>query len=60
MRDTSYEEKLVRAVEANVRASVSQLSHSSRLIEGLVQQGDMNILGAVLDLSTGQVEFLEA
>jgi carbonic anhydrase len=57
--DIPYEEKLARAVEANVRASVSQLSHSSRLIEGLVSQGKMEIMGAVLELSSGHIEFLE-
>ena len=55
----SYEEKLIRAVETNVIASVSQLSSSSRLIEDLVRQDKMKILGAVLDLSTGRVGFLE-
>jgi carbonic anhydrase len=59
MRDIGREEKWSLAVEVNVRASVSQLSHSSRLIEGLVQQGRMRILGAVLDLATGRVDFLE-
>lgn len=59
MREIAYEEKLSRAVETNVRASVSQLSNSSRLIEGLVHQEKMKILGAVLDLSTGQVYFLD-
>lgn len=53
------EEKLSRAVEANVRASVSHLEHSSRLIEGLVEAGKMEIVGAVLNLDTGKVEFLE-
>ncbi len=55
----STEDKMVRAVEANVRASVSQLSHSSRLIEGLVAKGDIKICGAVLDLETGRVDFIE-
>lgn len=55
----SFEEKLNRSVEANVRASVSQLSTSSRLIEELVQQQKMMICGAVMNLDTGLVEFLE-
>lgn len=58
--DLSEQEKLTHAVEANVRASVSQLSHSSRLIEGLVTSGQINIVGAVLELSTGRVAFLES
>jgi carbonic anhydrase len=59
IEDISSEEKITRAVEANVQASVCQLSHSSRLIEGLVQEGKIKILGAVLDLSTGRVKFLD-
>lgn len=59
IKELSHEEKMNRAVQANTLASVSQLSHSSRLIEGLVDQGKMKILGAILDLNTGQVEFLE-
>jgi len=53
------EEKLDRAIAANVRASVNQLSHSSRLIEGLVLEGKITILGAVLDLHSGRVVLLE-
>jgi len=59
LHDLTDEEKLSRAIEANVLASVSQLSHSSRLIEGLVQQDKVTIVGAILNLVTGQVEFLE-
>lgn len=54
-----YEEQLCSAVSANVVASVGQLSHSSRLIEGLVAEGKMEIIGAVLNLASGEVEFLE-
>ena len=59
MKDLSCEEKMLQATHANVIASVDQLSHSSRLIEGLVSQGKIKIIGAVLDLATGRVEFLE-
>lgn len=52
-------EKMEQSVEANVRASVSQLSHSSRLIEELVDKGEMKIVGACLSLSSGEVTFLE-
>ena len=45
--------------ERLVLASVNQLSHSSRLIEGLVLEGKIKIVGSVLDLSTGQVRLLE-
>jgi carbonic anhydrase len=53
------EEKMELAVETNVRASVSQLAHSSRLIESLVLGQNIHIAGAVLDLDTGVVEFLD-
>ena len=59
MPDISYEEKFTRSIEANVFASVTQLSHSSRLIEGLLSQGKIKIRGAVLNLATGQVNFLD-
>jgi len=59
MREITHEEKLALAVEANVRASISQLWHSSTLIERLVQQGKMEIYGSVLNLSTGHVGFLQ-
>ncbi len=55
----SANERSNRAVEANVLASVNQLSHSSRMIEGLVMAGKIKIIGSVLDLSTGQVKLLE-
>jgi len=59
IKDLSYAEKLARSVEANVRASVAQLSTSSRLIEGLVTDDKIKIIGAVLELATGKVNFLE-
>jgi carbonic anhydrase len=59
IKNLPYGEKLTQAIEANVRASVGQLSHSSSLIEGLVQQGKIKIIGAMLNLATGQVNFLD-
>lgn len=58
IKDMSSADKWGKAVQANVVASVGQLSHSSRLIEGMVDKGEMKIIGAVLDLDTGKVEFL--
>ncbi len=59
MKEITHEEKFTRSIEANVFASVDQLSHSSRLIEGLLSQGKIKIRGAILNLSTGYVDFLE-
>jgi carbonic anhydrase len=55
----STAEKMHQATYANVTASVDQLSHSSKIIEALVSKGEIKILGAVLNLSTGEVKFLE-
>jgi carbonic anhydrase len=57
--DLTPKERSNRAVEANVLASVNQLSHSSRLIEGLVLGGKIKIVGAVLHLLSGQVRLLQ-
>lgn len=46
------------AMRANVRASVSQLSHGSKLIEDLVQAGRLQVAGAEYELETGHVRFL--
>ena len=54
----SHDEKSSLAVKVNVQASVSQLEHSSRLIEGLILKEKIRIVGAVLDLSTGKVAFI--
>jgi carbonic anhydrase len=53
------EEKMELAVETNVRASVSQLTHSSRMIESLVLSNNIHIAGAILDLDSGRVDFLD-
>lgn len=59
MRDIGPDDKFSRCVEANIAASVDQLSHSSRLIEGLLSQRKIKIRGAVLNLSSGKVDFLD-
>jgi carbonic anhydrase len=48
------------AMRANVLASVAQLSHGSKLIEGFVQAGRLRVVGAEYELETGRVHFLDA
>lgn len=50
---------LREAMRANVRASVAQLEHGSRLIEELVQAGRLRVVGAEYELETGRVGFLD-
>ncbi|MHB8417086.1 MAG: carbonic anhydrase [Myxococcales bacterium] len=47
------------AMRANVRASVSQLTHGSALLERLVERDGLRVVGAELDLATGEVAFLD-
>lgn len=57
--ELTFEEKLMASVKANILASVSQLASSSTLIEQLVLTKKIKILGAIFELSTGCVHFLE-
>lgn len=52
------EEQLISlATRANVRASVSQLRHGSRILEGLIANEGLQIIGAEYSLETGEVDF---
>jgi carbonic anhydrase len=53
------DELVHRAVEANVRASVSALKDGSQFLHGLVEQGEMLVVGAEYSLATGRVAFHE-
>jgi carbonic anhydrase len=48
-----------RAVRANVRASANQLRHGSDVLEQLIQQNQLLIVGADYSLDTGVVDFFE-
>jgi carbonic anhydrase len=50
---------LVEAMRANVRASADHLRHGSRLLEELVVAGRLAVVGAVYELETGAVHFLD-
>jgi carbonic anhydrase len=48
------------AMRANVRASVNHLRHGSEVIERLAATGGLAVVGAELDLNTGEVLFFES
>lgn len=53
-------DSLVRnAVRANVAVSVNHLRHGSALMEQLIQEGKLAVVGAEYSLETGAVEFLD-
>jgi carbonic anhydrase len=47
------------AIQANVRASVENLRHGSEIIEGLIQNEGLLVVGAEYSLESGIVEFLD-
>ena len=51
---------LVRAaVRANIRASVSHLRHGSEILEQLIREENLLVVGAEYSLETGVVEFFD-
>ena len=54
-----FEARYEAAVKANVVASTRELRKSSPLLEDLVERGHIAIVGAVYDLGTGVVTFLD-
>ncbi len=53
-------EKLsMHAVKSNVFASVNQLRHGSAVLESLIAQGKLKVVGAEYSLETGEVSFYD-
>jgi len=47
------------AVRANIRASVRNLRHGSDIIENLIQNAGLRVVGAEYSLETGVVDFFD-
>lgn len=58
-QDIDAQELINQGIKANVRMSVTQLKHGSRILEDAVNNGSLIIVGAVYDLDTGKVTFIE-
>ncbi|PZO92495.1 MAG: carbonic anhydrase, partial [Streptococcus pyogenes] len=58
-QDIDAQELINRGIKANVRMSFTQLKHGSRILEDAVNNGSLIIVGAVYDLDTGKVTFIE-
>jgi carbonic anhydrase len=57
--DGTHSEQLVQAsVRANIRASVDRLRHGSEILETLIRDERLKVVGAEYSLDTGVVEFL--
>jgi carbonic anhydrase len=48
-----------QAVRANIRASVNHLRHGSAIIEQLIQEDELLVVGAEYSLETGIVDFFD-
>jgi len=56
----AHGEQLVQAaVRANIQASVEQLRHGSEILEALIKDERLLVVGAEYSLETGVVEFLD-
>lgn len=49
-----------QATRANIRASVDHLRHGSQVLEQLIQQNGLLVVGAEYSVETGEVAFLDA
>ncbi|OAB63129.1 carbonic anhydrase [Leptolyngbya valderiana BDU 20041] len=57
-RSSANTEFVNQVIEVNVRMQVNELLRRSDVIRGLVEQGQVKVVGAVHDLATGEVRFL--
>jgi carbonic anhydrase len=48
-----------RAVRANIRASANHLRHGSAILEQMIQDDDLLVVGAEYSIETGVVEFFD-
>jgi len=47
------------AIRANVRSAANQLRHGSRVLERLLAEGRLQVVGAEYELETGRVHFFD-
>lgn len=58
-RDLTGDRLLRRSVRANVRVSANQLRHGSRILEELIRDDGLLVVGAEYSLETGVVDFFD-
>ena len=57
---SSNTEFLNRAIEENVRQTITDLLEQSEVISGLVDNGELLVVGAIYDLASGRVTWLDS
>lgn len=58
-REQIDEELVLSATRANVRATTSHLRHGSRVLEQLIAEEKLLVVGSYYDLETGRVHFFD-
>lgn len=58
--DSSNDAFVQAAVEANVRKTVADIVAQSEILSGMIDSGELLVVGGVYDLPTGQVKWLDA
>ena len=53
------EQLLQAAIKSNIRTATNQLQHGSSVLETMIQEGSLAIVGAEYSLQTGEVEFFD-
>ncbi len=57
-RDSNNEDFVSKVCELNVKTQIKQIMHSSDIIEDLVNEKKIGLIGGVYNLATGKVDFL--
>ena len=57
-RDSNNEDFVAKVCAQNVRVQIKQILHSSDIIEDMLNDKKIGLIGGVYDISTGKVEFL--
>ena len=58
-RDSTNEDFVAKVCAQNVRVQINQILHSSDIIEDMLNEKKIGLIGGVYDISTGHVNFLE-
>ena len=58
-RDSNNEDFVAKVCELNVKTQIKQILHSSDIIEDLLSEKKIGLVGAIYDISSGNVKFLE-
>jgi carbonic anhydrase len=58
-KNMTYEEKVAYVVEINVEQTVREIKHDSPALKDKLDKGELMIVGAVYDIDSGKVQFLD-